>query len=283
MFSEAEYYAAFKKVRNKFRKYRYYGLISEALKYINAPAKDKIESLKRHPWMVIQFVKWVLLDDNYPNTRGKIAGKDEVHSILQLMYEMTDKLRMPNEYDHYSLFLRNIAFQQFLYQIDFYYAHLSRQSILFSGLDKNHYINKEFVKNTGLEVQDFLDLSLITLIRFMDTNEAFLPENWFSTVSTKYPPSIVNSFLATISKDIVDIRQALIKEDNGKRLAVENYELTPFIEFPLIKVPGKYILTHRNILFRRLEYFVYDVMRNIDAAKFMDKFGGYLNVMSKNQ
>jgi len=273
MFSEAGYYAAFKKVRNKFRKYRYYELIGGALEYINAPANNKIESIKRHPWMVMLFVKWVLLDNQYPNIRGKVATKDDIHSLLQSMYEMADKLRMPNEYDHYSLFLRNIAFQQFLYQIDFYYAHLSRQSILFSGLDKNHYIYKEFVKYTGLEVQDFLDLSLMALVRFLDTNEAFLPDNWFSTVNSKYSAKKVNCFLAAISKDINDIRQTLLSEDKGKRPAVENYELTPFVEFPLIKVPGKYILTHKNILFRRLEYFVYDIMRSIDAAKFMDKFG----------
>jgi len=273
MFSESGYYAAFKIVRNKFRKYRYYELIGGALEYINAPAKDKIESIKRQPWMVMLFVKWVLLDNQYPNIRGKIATKNNIHSLLQTIYEMSDKLRMPNEYDHYSLFLRNIAFQQFIYQIDFYYAHLSRQSILFSGLDKNHYIYKKFVNHTGLEVQNFLDLSLITLVRFLNTNETFLPDNWFSTVNSKYSTNKVNCFISIISKDINDIRQAILIEDNGKRPAVENYELTPFIEYPLIKVPGKYILTHKNILFRRLEYYVYDIMRNIDAKKFMDKFG----------
>jgi hypothetical protein len=273
MFSEAEYYAAYKKVRNKFRKYRYHELIGEALEYINAPAIDKIDPIRRLPWMVMLFIKWVLLDDQYPNTKGKITTKHDVTSLLQEMYEMSDKLRMPTEYDHYSLFLKNIAFQQFIYQVDFYYAHLSRQSILFSELDKNHYIHKEFVKHTGLEVQDFLDLSLMTLARFLDTNETFLPEKWFSNVNAKYSTKKINSFLVAISKDINDIRQTLLSNDNGKRLAAENYELTPFIEFPLIKVAGKYILTNKNILFRRLEYFVYDIMRSIDAAKFMDKFG----------
>lgn len=85
MFSEARYYAKFKQIRNKFRKYRYYELIGGALEYINSPSTDKIESLKRQPWMVMLFVKWVLLDDHYPNTRGKVASKDDVHSILQSM------------------------------------------------------------------------------------------------------------------------------------------------------------------------------------------------------
>ncbi|MDP2614014.1 hypothetical protein Q8W27_17280, partial [Oceanobacter sp. 2_MG-2023] len=67
---------------------------------------------------------------------------------------MADKLRMPNEYEHLSLFFRNLAFQQFPYQIDFHFWHLSRQSILFSKLDNNHYIQKEFTRKTGLDIQD---------------------------------------------------------------------------------------------------------------------------------
>ncbi|MDF1642548.1 MAG: hypothetical protein P1U80_00005 [Pseudomonadales bacterium] len=199
--------------------------------------------------------------------------KGEIHSILQSIWEMADKQRMPNEYDHYTLFLRTIAFQQFLYQIDFNYAHLSRQSIIFSGLEKNHYIYKAFKDSTGLEVQEYLDLSFVTVSRFLSTNESFLPENWFSTVRNSHSNQKVDSFLATISKDIDGIRETLVTNDDRKRPAVEYSELTPFIEFPLIKIKGKYILTHKNILYRRFEYFIYDLMRNLDAEKFMEKFG----------
>ena len=273
MFSQDAYYAAFKKVRNKFRKYRYHDLIDGALVYINAPAKSKLEFIQRQPWLAMLFIKWIFLDNRYPNSRAKIATIDDVQSLLQSVYEMSDKHRMPSEYDHPILFLRNIAFQQFLYQIDFDYAYLSRQSILFSKLDNNHYIYRQFEKHTGLDVQEFLDLSLMTLSRFLNNNETFLPKNWFSTVRDNYPEKKVKCFLTTISDDIDNIRQTLLKDDNGKRLASENYEVTPFIEFPLIKTLDKYILTNKNILFRRLEYFVYDKMRSIDAAKFMDKFG----------
>lgn len=273
MFTEARYYAEFKKLRNRFRKYRYHDLIGGAIAYINAPAKDKIESMMRHPWIVMLFVKWIFLDDKYPNTNGKAATKNEVYGLLQLAYELSSKLRMPNEYEHYTLFFRNTAFQQFLYQIDFHYAHLSRQSILFSSLDKNHYIYREFLKHTGIEVQDFLDLSLITLARFLDTQESVIPEKWFSTVYARYPANKIKCYLNSISKDIDSTRQALLEQDDGKRPAAEHYEVTPFIDFPLIKVSGGYALTHRNILFRRLEHYVYDVVKSINPEKFMNKFG----------
>lgn len=273
MFTEERYYAEFKKLRNKFRKYQYHDLIGGAIAYINAPAKNSMESISRHPWIVMLFVKWVLLDEKYPNTNGKAATKHEVHGLLRLAYELSSELRMPNEYEHYTLFFRNTAFQQFLYQIDFHYVHLSRQSILFSGLDKNHYIYREFVRHTGIDIQDFLDLSLIMLSRFLNTQESFLPEKWFSTVDASYPPNKIELFLSAISKDIDSARKLLNDRDNRKRHSSEHYEVTPFVDFPLIKASGGYALTHRNILFRRLEHYVYDVVKSINSEKFMNKFG----------
>lgn len=273
MFSEREYYAAFKKVRNKFREYRYFELITEALNYINSPQSSRIESTKRQPWIALLFVKWIFLDINYPNLRGKIAKPIDVYSLLQSIHDMANKLRMPDEYDHSFLFIRNIAFQQFIYQIDFHYPHLSRQSIIFSGLNKNHYIHREFLRHTGLEIQDFLDLSLLTITRFYETKEVFLPINWFSPLASKYSQTGIDNFLNSISSNINDIRQQLLNNDNGIRPSSEHYEVTPFIEFPLIKTPKTLMLAHKNILFRRLEYFIYDIMRNIDSEKFMDKFG----------
>lgn len=274
MFNEAEYYTEFKKVRNRFRKYRYCDLIEGAIAYINAPVKDNIESIKRRPWMVLLFVKWIFLDDHYPNGRGKVATKNDVHSLLQLTYDLSDKLRMPDEYDHHGLFLINTAFQQFPYQIGFHYTHLARQSILFSDLDKNHYICNEFVRHTELEVQDFLGLSLIILARLIDFQGNFFPEKLFYAGHDIFPAHKVKRFLELISKDFNGIRQALLdKDSSSRRLAAENYEMTPFIEFPLIKVSGGYVIAHKNILFRRLDHYVYDFMRSKNPNRFMDKFG----------
>lgn len=111
MFSEARYYAEFKKLRNRFRKYRYCDLINGAIAYVNAPVKDNIEAVKRHPWLVMLFVKWVLLDDQYPNLNGRTATEHDVHALLQRAFELSIELRMPDEYEHHTLFFRNLAFQ----------------------------------------------------------------------------------------------------------------------------------------------------------------------------
>lgn len=273
MFSEDKYYSEFKKVRNQFRKYNSYDLIGGALEYINTPYKDKIEMIERHPWLTLLLIKWVLLDRNYPNAKGIPVRNKDVHRLLQLTYELVDKLRMPNEYEHHSLFFRNMAFQQIVYQTDFSYSHLSRQAILFSSLDKNHYIYKSFKNKTGLEIQEYLDLSLATISRFLNSQYNFMPEGWLSSISKKYSNKMVSNFLPLLSKDINEIRNNISNKDNGKRYASEHYELTPFIDYPLIKVKNKYLLTNKNILFRHFEYFIYDTMRKINAEKFMYKFG----------
>lgn len=104
MFSEDKYYAAFKKVRNQFRKYRYDELIKFSFEYINAPTENKLESIRRHPWLIVLFVKWVLLDEQYPNKTGVSASKSDALSLFQLVMELSDKVRMPDDYDHHILF-----------------------------------------------------------------------------------------------------------------------------------------------------------------------------------
>lgn len=274
MFSEAKYYAAFKKVRNQFRKYRYDELIKFAFEYINAPTKDKLESIRRYPWLIVLFVKWVLLDEQYPNKIGMSPSKSDAISLFQLVMELSDKLRMPDDYDHHILFFRNFAYQQFIFQIDFSYAHISRQSLIFSTLDNNHFIKKEFRNKTGLEIQDYLDLSFFTTFTFLDSNNTTtLQYNYFSPIYSKYPREKVLSFINLISKELNVFRRQLIDEDNRKRLAVEHYQPTPFLDCPFIATRGQLLLTHKNILFRHFDYFIYDTVRKIDSNKFMSKFG----------
>lgn len=274
MFSEEKYYSGYKKIRNKIRIYNSYDLIGEALTYINAPYKSKYDYLRRNTWLVLLFVKWVLLDWKYPNINGKKASAKDVHSLLNAAYrQYSETQRLPTEYEHHSLFIRNIAFQQFPYQKDFSYVHISRQALLFTKLNDNHYIKETFRKNTGLEIQEYLDLSLTTLSRFIESEHIFLPTNWLSTLSKKYSNKTIRIFLSLISSDLHVIRENFIKTDNSKRLASENYELSPFIEYPLISLPGKLLLTHKTMLFRHFEHYIYDTLKKNDSEKFMNKFG----------
>lgn len=179
---------------------------------------------------------------------------------------------MPSEYEHKTLFFRNIAYQQFLYQINFGYSYIARQSIIFSSLPDNHVLKIEFKRITRLEIQDFLDLSFITLVKFLTSNVTILKPGWYTSTYTSYPEEKVRCFLDSVSKDINEARKSLLQRDKGKRWSFEQYEYSPFLEFPLIQVPSGYLLTHKNILFRSMEYFVYDTLRHWNAERFMGKW-----------
>ncbi len=274
MFSEDCYYKDFKIIRNRFRKFCYPELVERCFEYLHAPAPSKIEFLERRPWLILLFVKWLLLDDNYPNKGGKTATDDDLEALLQSVYELADKLRMPDEYDHSTLLLRGIAYQQFPYQFDFGYKHLSRQAILFSELPDNHLIKTQFKKLTGVGVKDFLELSWVLISRFISGSETHLPNGWFDSLKPEYGADTIDNYLKAISIEINEGRKLLCSADDGRRRSIEHYEPTPFASFPMLRVPGGYLITEVHILFRCIEHYVYDRLRQWDAEKFMAKFGG---------
>lgn len=272
-FNESRYFSAYKSVRNKFRNYDSSVLINGCLKYLHQPAQDKLQQLQKQPWLVLLLIKWILLDEQSFSPRKKIPTDHEVHEVLQSVHDLESSIRMPSQFDHYILFFRNIAYQQFIYQREFTLSHLSRQIALFSELPDNHLIRTQFKQITGLDASRFLELSLVMLVRFIGQNNHSISVGWFSSVSEEYTPQEIQFFLSTFSKSLEEIRDILVEQDNGRRPASEYYEQTPFLEYPLIKAGTEYICVDHNILYRRIEHFIYDKLRSWDAGKFMDKFG----------
>ena len=273
MFSEDEYYTEFKKVRNGFRKFQYPELIKGCFEYLHVPTQSTPELLQRRPWLVLLFVKWLLIDDCYPNCGKEIASKNDLKELLQRSYDLSDKFRMPDEYDDLILFFRSVAYQQLPYQSDFEYRHLARQSILFAGLPDNHLIKTQFKKLTGVDVRNFLELSWILIFRFIRNTETRPSTNRFGNLKDEYSPEVVEKFLNAISVQIAEARRLLKEADNGKRKSIEHYEFTPFVKFPLLQINSEYLVTEKHVLYRSMEHFIYDRLRQWDAEKFMRKFG----------
>ena len=274
MFSESEYYTEFKKVRNRFRKFQYHELIKGCFRYLHAPTQSTLELLQRRPWLVLLFVKWLLIDDDYPNRNGKVANENDLEELLQRSYNLIDETRMPNEYDHPTLFFRSLAYQQLPYQSDFEYRHLARQSIFFARLDDNHLIKTKFKELTDVSVQDFLELSWILIFRFIKNAETTrLSTRWFGNLKTEYSQEMVEKYLKAVSVQIEEARRLIKKGDSGKRKSIEHYEFTPFVNFPLLQINSEYLVTEKHVLYRSMEHFIYDRLRQWDAEKFMRKFG----------
>lgn len=272
-YNDERYYSEFKKIRNQFRKYHSNSIIHGCINYIYTPVNEELGDCRKMPWLVMLLIKWVLLDENHNSNRRKLIDSQQLWKILNSIHHMAEYVRMPDEYSHYTLFFRNIAYQQFIYQRQISLNHLSRQYVLFSDLQKNNLIRSKFIKLTGVEINEFLELSVAIIVHFISGNEKTLPSTWFNTLTHHYSTDVINNYYKCISSNISEIKNTLLKKDNGRRSAEEYYEQTPFQKFPIIIDGREFLCIHPMVLFRRLENYVYDKLREWDSEKFMNKFG----------
>lgn len=275
-FSEENFFAAYKQIRNQFRKYSPSSIVNTIFDYLRSPTSNSVDDLQKHPWLVFLLIKWVMLDEQFYYRGKQGISKQEFMSLLGRMHNLGSRsiVRMPSEYAHYHLFFRNISYQQFLYQSNFNGSAFARQSLLFDKLPSNHTFRIEFERITNIPLSDFFELSAMLLSRFMDDNNLSIDISWFSPVKDRYDESVVQRFLNLLSCDLDALRNYLIAENNNRKLrSSEYYEETLLVKFPLLKVNDVYHLWHPMLFNRGLEYSVYDILRSPNPSNFMNIFG----------
>ena len=268
---KSNYYTEYKRVRNQLRKYHPSGVLLAGIYYLNQPAENEFEQLQKLPWMVLLVIKWAFVDEEYSYSNKKDITNYQFKKILQLAYDLGNKVRMPNQYSNAHLFIRNIAYQQFLYQQNLNINKFGRQLDLF--VKNGHFFNDIFFSRTGLHIDRFLELSFAVLARFLLQNEKSVNVSWFKTIFSEYSQEEVEKFLFSISINVESIHGELNKSGKSKRESYEYYEQTPFAKFPLINIRGIFWCISPMILCRCIENYIYDNLRSWNASKFMDKFG----------
>lgn len=272
-FDETQFYAGYKTVRNHFRKFDTQPFVNLCFEYLRQPNSNEMERLQRHPWLVLLLVKWAIGDEQSFGAGRKKPTKEDVLKALNLILELGKKSRYPSQFEHYTLFLRTIAYQQFIYQEDFQASCLARQFIMFADLPANHFIKTEFHKITGLEINDFLELLFLLYVNFADKKVNAVTVDFFKPVMERYSESKVIAFLKNFSKPFGEIKKAIAARSEGKITAEEYYEQTLFLAYPLVEGTGTYLSIERYVLFRCMEHFIYDRMKIWDAQRFMNEFG----------
>lgn len=270
---EAAYFSAYKPIRNALRKYSPASVLEGALQYLYYPAQDSLTELKKQPWAMLLLIKWAFIDEE----AGRIVRPSIPHATLmqlhQRTHELADKTRMPNEYEHVSMFVRTIGFQQFLYQRPLRLLGIARQELLFADVPYNHFFRTTFLKETGISVGDFLRLSCCLLAPFIQTTSFAITAFWFSTLSKRFSKSVIESFLRSLSVDIEKLPRVLRAADRVGRRPPEYFEQTPFLAYPLVKIGQRYLCVHPKILLRSTEHFVYDLLKRTDPTAFNAAFG----------
>jgi hypothetical protein len=272
-FNESEYYSGYKRIRNKFRKFNSLSVIGSCFNYLHKPTKEGIDELQKLPWIVLLLIKWVLIDDEFNIEAERAINDKKLNELLQAMHDLGGITRLPNDFEHYILFFRSMAYQQFIYQHGYSISRFSRQILLFADLPENSLIHSKFKELVGLDINRFLEISLVTVARFIGESNNILPFKWYDNVLNEYSRDEVDAFLNAVSMPILAVRKKLRLKDNRRRSAQEYFEQTPLMETPLIQTDQGFLCVYPNILYRCLEHFIYDKLRLWNSQSFMDKFG----------
>jgi hypothetical protein len=269
-------------IQLRFRAYSPLSVLKASLDHLHEPTIGRHSRLLKHPWQILLLIKWVFLDPIASMPGRPAISRAELMGILQAVYELSNTGRSPTEYEDISLFLRAIAYQQFVHQAEDGKVDIARQRALFAQVPENHFFKTQFLRSTGVPVGDFLRLALTLTVEFGPGNYAMQRTNLFDI----YPntrPDVIDAFLRSISVDVNDLSLVLTDKDTNGRSADEFMQQTPFMRYPLVKVGSSYWCMSPYILQRSLGHFVYDQLKRVDIDKFNHPFGSAFEAYVKEQ
>lgn len=260
--------------RSRVQKYNPYTLISLCLKYNNKKHDTHIDMMRHMPWIINLCIKWSAAVISSKRTFRDINEQQSIE-LFQRVFESLSFI--PNgvmQKDGLDFFIRNMIYQQMIYQKTDALNTISRQSFLFEGLEKTHSIERTFEELTKVKIEDFLALSfvMISLVLSKESTTLFTVKT-FEIIFDTIPESTVMNFLDCLSIEQSDL-QNFARANLSNNPLTEYYLPTPFLEKPFIKTKDEYLQIHPQLTSTCLQTYIYDLLRKNNAETFMDKFGG---------
>lgn len=260
-------------LRKEYAKFHSPALISSIIDYLHEGFDlNNVEHLRKAPWVQLLLVRWILTDPDFGRST-LVAKPGQVIEIMNKAWKLNDKGRLPSEYPSIQLFMRSIAFQQFPYQERLALDKIGRQWALFAQLPEDSLLQKRFVAICGLSIRDFLSLAFLLAAKLLQNPTIRFNKGFFGPVVNEFGESTITAFLGTLSAEFPEVRSALAGQGRDGKHHQELLEYSPLSQWPLLISRGQYLSWYPTLLFRRLETFIYDVLRASDPAEFMDKFG----------
>lgn len=275
--SDDPLFTLYKRARNRLRRYEPQSMLTHAVNALHEVHSGGTDVMRRYqPWNILLAMKWILQEADTVSHRRPRATLSDFHAVLKILNEIDGKVRMPSTYEHVTLFMRHLAFQQFWLQRGESAEALVRQDLLFSSLPDNHLFVQEFYRLTGVRPSQFLELAFATLTQLLKTPAPkAISRNNFLDIEQGLPPGTLDKFLQSLSKSVPELHSWLVgTEFKGMSVADQKILPTPLVDTPLIRVAvGDYIIVSPTLLMRSLELFVYRTLRRNNPAEFGKKFG----------
>ncbi len=227
------------------------------------------------PWNILLALKWTFqeaVDDSPLRPR---AERKDIHTVLNILHEMDDKIRMPTDCDHWMLFMRHLAYQQFDLQHDVDGSALARQHLLFASLPSDHGFQRQFASLTGLRITDFtLLLSGFMMLALQKPSPIAIPFSALEALSSQVESDAIPKFFRAISRTIPELHTWLTTAP-FQNMSAGDEKLLPtcLFEAPLLADIDRVLIYYPPLLFRALEDFVYRKLRQQNPSEFTRSFG----------
>ncbi|HFM1322553.1 TPA: hypothetical protein ACG6J1_005285, partial [Escherichia coli] len=180
------------------------------------------------PWIINLCIKWSAAVISSKRTFRDINEQQSIE-LFQRVFESLSFI--PNgvmQKDGLDFFIRNMIYQQMIYQKTDALNTISRQSFLFEGLEKTHSIERTFEELTKVKIEDFLALSfvMISLVLSKESTTLFTVKT-FEIIFDTIPESTVMNFLDCLSIEQSEL-QNFARANLSNNPLTEYYLPTPF-------------------------------------------------------
>jgi hypothetical protein len=250
---------AHKEWRNRARGYSLRSVADCALSILHEDAPTRIAELQKAPWQLLLLIKWTFQDDfNKVDTGAQISRK-QMDDLRQELWGLSGRFEGGISANKpASLFLRQLLRQQIDFQKEVTLGFM-REAVLLGKQPLNSRLRVIFREITGLEVEDFEDLSIALYAAILDKKKS-VGINWFSPLRVAYGDK-VDLFLSLVSRDIYGLVEYFRSVPGARaKVASEYFEFPIISRHPFLRINDDLIVWHPAIFYRGMENLVHALM-----------------------
>ena len=262
---------AYTEWRNRARRYDRESIINGAIEVLCEPSPDSVTELRSAPWLTLLMVKWVCQDKYFDRKVSPAISRAQVDDLRQRLWEFPERVDRRNRDTMPSrLFMRQVIRPQLGFQRGLTQSFV-REAALLAQQRETYRLREIFKEKTGLDVQEFIDLSLATFGAILDGKRA-IGDSWFAPLHTVYPADTISSFQSSISRTLPEL-VAFCRSlpDANRKVASEYFEFPALTRYPFLRRGDGMICWHPTVLYRGLENFVHSVLSEV-GQEYMDRF-----------
>ena len=235
---------------------------------------DTRESMRSYPpWFLLRLIEWAFRYGRSQPARGKRFTEEELAKLVALIIRMNDEGEALTTRATPHALVKNMAHEQRALQLRKPRCDaLARNLVLFLDLNRSSRIPDRFLKLTGMPIEGFLRLACALSFYFEKSVSSFVTAQDVSRLRRECE-RYAAQFLASLSLPVEEVRGFLAGRPQPSRSwFYQLHKESELMRKPLLGSGGRFRPYHRPLLFRSLETYAYDTLREDDAGTLMEPF-----------